>query len=111
VSVGKKKRISKLIDSNDDFAELEDAAWDDVEKRKALSQYATDPLQFPEENYPLNSSHVKLEDYEAPWAIQQVAAMDPVYCEPTEYNILTLLRLGNSFLKEAPVCFFTFNIP
>lgn len=47
---------------------------------------------------------LSLEDHEAAWALLQAVAMDNKYLEQTEYNAFKLIRLGNQFSKDDPVC-------
>lgn len=102
VSIGKKKRMLQLLQNRLDFAELYDSSWDNTENRKLLSQFAQTQTGTCGEDE-LTTSLVSFEDYEAIWALLQTVAMDPVYTGPTEYNVFTLLRVGNSCLKDAPV--------
>ncbi|CAG8952967.1 hypothetical protein HYFRA_00007683 [Hymenoscyphus fraxineus] len=101
VSIGKKKRMLQLLQNRPDFAQLHDQSWSDTRSRVLLSQFAVTPTGACSEHELTNSS-VLFEDYEAIWALLQTVLMDPVYAGATEYNVFTLLRLGNSCLKTAP---------
>lgn len=102
VSIGKKKRMLQLLQNRTDFAELQDSSWENTENRRLLSQFAQSQTGTCGEDE-LTTSLVSFEDYEAVWALLQTVSMDPVYAGATEYNVFTLLRLGNSCLRGAPV--------
>lgn len=92
----------QLLQNRVDFAELYDSSWENTESRKLLSQFAQTQTGTCGEDE-LTTSFVSFEDYEAIWALLQAVSMDPVYTGATEYNVFTLLRLGNSCLRGAPV--------
>jgi hypothetical protein len=102
VSAGKKKRILYLLKARDDFSQLADLSWEDLSTRNSLCRMAAATHALAENDLP--GEIFPLEDHEAAWALLQAVAMDNKYLERTEYNAFKLIRLGNQFSKEDPVC-------
>ncbi|RDL36433.1 uncharacterized protein BP5553_05785 [Venustampulla echinocandica] len=101
VSIGKKRRILHLIQTQSDFAELHHGAWD-TNLRTSLCRIAAKPLEPAEANNSPATNSFPCEDYEAPWALLQAVGMDQYYSKPTEYNAFSLFRLGNKFCSDKP---------
>jgi hypothetical protein len=102
VSAGKKKRILYLLKVSDDFSHITDSSWEDLGIRNSLCRMAAATHAVAENDLP--GEILSLEDHEAAWALLQAVAMDNKYLEQTEYNAFKLIRLGNQFSKEDPVC-------
>ncbi|EPE32479.1 Zn2/Cys6 DNA-binding protein [Glarea lozoyensis ATCC 20868] len=108
VSLGKKKRIVKLMHSRKDFMDLCDSSWSDLATRRSLSRHATIEQASPEDVFSPHSLSMS-EEYEAPWALIQAVSMDSRYVLPTEYNPFALLRFGNAYLKDGPASWDLFS--
>ena len=101
VSATKKKRILHLVKARDDFSKLADSSWENLEGRGSLCREAASTYALTEKDLP--GETLPLEEYEAAWALLQAVAMDAKYLGRTEYNLFTLMKLGNRFSKEDPV--------
>lgn len=102
IPAGKKKRILYLLKARDDFSQLADTSWEDLNIRNLLCRMTAATHSLSQNELP--GEIPPLENHEAAWALLQAVAMDNKYLEQTEYNAFKLIRLGNQFSHKDPVC-------
>ncbi len=102
VSDSKRRRISHLVQTRYEFKQLVASSWEDVTIRESVGHSATLTRPDGYEDIFL-SRFADLEDYEAAWGVLQAVSMDRTYLKKTEYNLFTLIRLGNSFSRQDQV--------
>lgn len=111
VSDQKRRRMMYLVEARPDFAQLDDASWDDITTRESMSEAAMTSTEYGGDGYTftggdggtLTPEGFLQQDYEAAWSVLQAVSMDPTYLMKTEYNLFTLLRQGNEFSVYEPV--------
>jgi hypothetical protein len=99
-----------LVEARPDFAQLDDASWDDITNRGSVSRAAITMTEYGGDGDTFTPDGFLQQDYEAAWSVLQAVSMDSIYLTKTEYNLFTLLRQGNEFSVYEPVCadFFLF---
>jgi hypothetical protein len=96
--------INHMLRTHQEYAELEDSAWQDADLLKKLSIAASTDVKVHETERlgPSDEDHL-FDAHTTVWKILQVVSTDPKYLWPTEYNLFTLLRIGNQELVKHPV--------
>jgi hypothetical protein len=92
-----------LVEARPDFAQLDDASWDDITNRGSVSRAAITLTEYGGDGDTFTPDGFLQQDYEAAWSVLQAVSMDPTYLTRTEYNLFTLLRQGNEFSVYEPV--------
>jgi hypothetical protein len=93
-----------LVEARPDFAQLDDASWDDITNRGSVSRAAITLTEYGGDGDTFTPDGFLQQDYEAAWSVLQAVSMDSTYLTKTEYNLFTLLRQGNEFSVYEPVC-------
>jgi hypothetical protein len=95
-----------LVEARPDFAQLDDASWDDITNRGSVSRAAITLTEYGGDGDTFTPDGFLQQDYEAAWSVLQAVSMDSTYLAKTEYNLFTLLRQGNEFSVYEPVSSF-----
>ncbi len=95
-----------LVEARPDFAQLDDASWDDITNRESVSEAAMASSEYDGDEDTFTPEGFLQQDYEAAWSVMQAVSMDPTYLTKTDYNLFTLLRQGNEFSVYEPVSAF-----
>jgi hypothetical protein len=103
VSDQKRRRMMHLVEARPDFAQLDDASWDDITNRGSVSRAAITLTEYGGDGDTFTPDGFLQQDYEAAWSVLQAVSMDQTYLTTTEYNLFTLLRQGNEFSVYEPV--------
>ncbi|KAE9364605.1 hypothetical protein N431DRAFT_354919 [Stipitochalara longipes BDJ] len=98
-----------LVEARPDFAQLDDASWDDITNRGSVSRAAITMTEYGGDGDTFTPDGFLQQDYEAAWSILQAVSMDSTYLTKTEYNLFTLLRQGNEFSVYEPEYWELFN--
>ncbi|PMD37324.1 hypothetical protein L207DRAFT_73683 [Hyaloscypha variabilis F] len=98
-----------LVEARPDFAQLDDASWDDITNRGSVSRAAITMTEYGGDGDTFTPDGFLQQDYEAAWSVLQAVSMDSIYLTKTEYNLFTLLRQGNEFSVYEPEYWELFN--
>lgn len=93
-------RFAHLIETSHDFYHLGDRAWDN---KIILDSLITTAMRHgttvSNQTRPL-ATNESIEDLKAPFYMLHVIFVEPTYRSKTEYNLFTLIRLGNKFSRD-----------
>ena len=105
-------RLQNILQNHKEFSNLDDSIWYDSSRLNALSIEISAELERTDDDMIVDLTFTIdqinenfLEDLGTIFKVLQVMSKDPKYRGDTEYNLLTLLRLGNQYLGVDPVCY------
>ena len=104
-------RLQNILQNHKEFSNLDDSIWYDSSRLNALSIKISAELERTDDDMIVDSFTIDqinetfLEDLGTIFRVLQVISTDPTYSSDSEYNLLTLLHLGNQYLGVDPVCY------
>ena len=104
-------RLQNILQNHKEFSNLDDSIWYDSSRLNALSTAISAELERTDDDmivdliFAIDQINETFSDLETIFKVLQVMSTDPKYSSDTEYNFLTLLRLGNQYLGADPVCY------